>query len=145
MARLARITGHAYSRTDRDPKVRVVLETDPEVFGPGARRSDCRATIAGSTAVIHVSARNFYRQPLCIDHEMMHVFGFHHHPTNAPSVMSPGRYWRPFGRWDTMAILALMSPSLSDGMPGQAVLARLRAMLPDLRARADALERAGVY
>ena len=56
----------------------------------------------------------------CLDHELMHAFGFPHHSPIMPSVMSPFRRVDTLTAADEAALAALYDPRLTAGMTREA-------------------------
>jgi hypothetical protein len=70
----------------------------------------------------------------CLDHELMHAFGFPHHSVAMISVMSPFRRTDTLTTADQAALAALYDPRLRIGMTHEAVASTLYAVLGE-RAR----------
>jgi hypothetical protein len=67
----------------------------------------------------------------CLDHELMHAFGFAHHSGIEPSVMSPFRQGGELTAADELALRALYDARLRPGMTRAEVGALLPAILAD--------------
>jgi hypothetical protein len=61
----------------------------------------------------------------CLDHELMHAFGFPHHSPIMPSVMSPFRRVDTLSAADEAALAALYDPRLKAGMTREAAASAL--------------------
>jgi hypothetical protein len=65
----------------------------------------------------------------CIDHELMHAFGFPHHSPIMPSVMSPFRRVDTLSAADQAVLAALYDPRLKAGMTREAAAPALGSVL----------------
>ena len=65
----------------------------------------------------------------CLDHELMHAFGFPHHSPIMPSVMSPFRRGDTLTAADQAVIATLYDPRLTVGMTREAVKPALGLVL----------------
>jgi len=65
----------------------------------------------------------------CLDHELMHAFGFPHHSPIMPSVMSPFRRVDTLSAADQAALAALYDPRLKAGMTREAAAPALGAVI----------------
>ena len=65
----------------------------------------------------------------CLDHELMHAFGFPHHSPIMPSVMSPFRRADTLSPADQAVLAALYDPRLKIGMTEEAVAPALGSVL----------------
>jgi Protein of unknown function (DUF2927) len=70
----------------------------------------------------------------CLDHELMHAFGFPHHSVVMASVMSPFRRTDSLTVADQAALAALYDPRLQIGMTHEAMAGKLDTILGE-RAR----------
>jgi len=65
----------------------------------------------------------------CLDHELMHAFGFPHHSPIMPSVMSPFRRIDTLSAADQAALAALYDPRLKSGMTREAAAPSLGSIM----------------
>ena len=65
----------------------------------------------------------------CLDHELMHAFGFPHHSPIMPSVMSPFRRADTLSAADQAVLAALYDPRLRIGMTREAAAPALGSVL----------------
>ena len=65
----------------------------------------------------------------CLDHELMHAFGFQGHSHRVRSVLSGAHGEGALTEWDRIAIRTLYDPGLSLGMPREEALARARPII----------------
>jgi Protein of unknown function (DUF2927) len=65
----------------------------------------------------------------CLDHELMHAFGFPHHSPIMPSVMSPFRRADTLSAADQAALAALYDPRLKAGMTREAAAPTLGSVI----------------
>jgi DUF2927 family protein len=65
----------------------------------------------------------------CLDHELMHAFGFPHHSPIMPSVMSPFRRVDTLSAADQAVLATLYDPRLKIGMTPEAVARALGSVL----------------
>lgn len=65
----------------------------------------------------------------CLDHELMHAFGFPHHSPIMPSVMSPFRRVDTLSAADQAALATLYDPRLKAGMTREAAASTLGAVI----------------
>ncbi len=69
---------------------------------------------------------------LCLDHELMHSFGFRHHSAIAPSVMSPFQTNHELSAADAAALQTLYGRRLTGGMSAEQALPLARAAFVEM-------------
>jgi hypothetical protein len=134
LARFARLTGLTIAPGQpKDAQITIDFQTGPmaPVHDELAR---CYTQIVYNEAGLrqaHVVVNTETPGTLaaCLDHELMHAFGFPHHSPIMPSVMSPFRRVDTLSAADQAVLAALYDPRLRIGMTREAVAPALGSVL----------------
>src|SRR5215472_18037127 len=133
-ARFSRLTGISIARGEtKDAQITIDFQTGPmsPVHDELAR---CYTRIVYNEgglqhAYVVVNTETPGTLAACLDHELMHAFGFPHHSPIMPSVMSPFRRVDTLTAADQAVLAALYDPRLRTGMTREAAARALGAVI----------------
>ncbi|RED54039.1 DUF2927 domain-containing protein [Aestuariispira insulae] len=141
MARVGAVAGRKVSRAEKLTETNITFTlnaTDRDYRINGAERASCYANIDEifkpgnqsedggklKKASIYLPGMRPRVMTACLEHEILHVFGFWGHTQRIRSTMSSFVSENEMTKWDEMLLKALYSPNLEPGMKREEALKR---------------------